>query len=263
MTRRPFFLFRPTVFRPIILLAVLVALAFICDGRVDSFFSAERNSHADWKGLASFVSRYADWPFLILYALIVFVVGLVRKSDRIKTIAIAIGLSCFLTGMTATAIRSVTGRTRPSATAPQGFYGLRSNSQWLVGNHDFNSFPSGHVGAAVGFVVPLILAGRRRSKVPAILFCGLMAWARMFSGCHHLSDVIVAAIIGTMGGYCVWRWMIPKYVEPLFAREPATLAIPVGPTVNTIPTIPAFDGRGVSGFIPQNESSFRHDPFKP
>src|SRR5262249_19659807 len=100
--------------------AVLLALAFVCDHGVDDFFHAQRLAHSDWKALSQFMTRFGDWPFLILYAVVFFIAGVVWKSRRWKTLAIAMALACFLSGVTATTIRSVTGRTRPSATAPQG-----------------------------------------------------------------------------------------------------------------------------------------------
>jgi hypothetical protein len=110
--------------------------------------------------------------------------------------------------------------------------------------------------------MPFILVGVRRRRgvgvVPSILFCCLMAWARMFSGSHHLSDVMVAAIIGAAGGYCVWRWVIPRYIEPLLSREPAAIAIPAG----GVDTLPALEAQRVSGLV-MHSQSFRPQPLEP
>ncbi len=162
-------------------------------------------------------------------------------------IAVAMVLACLVSGMTATAIRSVTGRTRPSAAVPQGWYGVRNGSHWLVGDHDFNSFPSGHVGAAVGFIVPLVLFASR-GRIVAILLCGLLAWARMFAGAHHLSDVMVASIIGIAGGYYVSKWVLPRYVEPFLTersvlmRKPLLVGFVGSREANSLPVIDEASG---------------------
>lgn len=154
------------------------------------------------------MTRYADWPFLVLYALLFFIAGVFWKNRRWKSLASAMIVTCFVTGVTATAIRFLTGRTRPHDTIPQGWYGVRKDSHWIIGKADFASFPSGHVGAAVGFVMPMILY-TRRGKVPAVVFCVLLAWARVFTGYHHVSDVTVAAVLGIAGGIYTSRRLLP------------------------------------------------------
>lgn len=169
-------------------------------------------SNSPWKPLAIFISRYADWPYLILYAVLIFASAFVFANNRLMAVALAMGISCGICGTTATTIRSLSGRTRPSAHETQGWYGAFHDSKCLIGNHDFNSFPSGHVGAAVGFAIPLLL-GTRRGRFPAVTLSLAVAWSRLFLRCHHLSDVVVAAIIGVGGGICIWLWISQKHLN--------------------------------------------------
>jgi membrane-associated phospholipid phosphatase len=162
--------------------------------------------------LAIFISRYGDWPFLILYALLIFVSAFAFANNRLMTVALAMGISCGICGTIATVIRALSGRTRPSAHEAQGWYGAFHNSHCLIGNHDFNSFPSGHVGAVVGFAVPLLL-GTRRGRFPALTLSLAVAWSRLFLRCHHFSDVVVAAIIGVIGGILIWLWISRKHLD--------------------------------------------------
>lgn len=206
---------------------VVVAIAFLCDDKVDRLMRLHSAPH--WRPLAIFISRYADWPYLILYAVLFFFAAVILGDRRLRSVALAVGISCGICGTTATIIRSVTGRTRPSAHEAQGWYGAFHDSQCLIGDHDFNSFPSGHVGAAVGFAVPLFL-GTRRGRWLAILLSLAVTWSRLFLRCHHLSDVVVAMIIGTAGGLYTWYWLMRKH--PCFgfgspALETATLPNPL------------------------------------
>jgi membrane-associated phospholipid phosphatase len=121
-----------------------------------------------------------------------------------------------LTGLGSTIIRTTVGRTRPTATAPQGFYGLRYHSQWIMGQYDFASFPSGHTATWAG------LAGaawfyRRRWGV-AFLAAGLaVAWSRMALGCHHFSDVTASVVWGLGVGSWVSHRLAPA-INTLWAR---------------------------------------------
>lgn len=202
----------------------LIAIAFLCDNAVDHIMQSHPNS--PWKPLAVFISRYADWPFLILYAVLIFVSAFVFANNRWMSVALAMGISCGICGTTATVIRSLTGRTRPSAHEAQGWYGAFHNSHCLIGNHDFNSFPSGHVGAVVGFVLPLLL-GTRRGRFPAVALSLAVAWSRLFLRCHHFSDVVVAAIIGVIGGTCIWLWISQRRID--FRRPSPAPALPIAP----------------------------------
>jgi membrane-associated phospholipid phosphatase len=155
------------------------------------------------------VSKYGDLGYLLLVALIIFVLGGIFRHRMATKLAIALVLSSCLAGVVTTTIRSVTGRTRPSANVAQGWYGIRHDSRWLVGKYQFNSFPSGHTGCAVGFAIPLFL-GFRRGRILAVVFAAAVGWSRIYLGCHHLSDVIVAALIGIVVGLYAWHRLLPK-----------------------------------------------------
>jgi len=75
---------------------------------------------------------------------------------------------------------------------------------WQKGARDFQSFPSAHTAVVAGFFAPLALGalrsrtarGRLGGVAVAVLSTGLMAWARVWVGAHHLSDVTAATLLG-------------------------------------------------------------------
>lgn len=78
-----------------------------------------------------------------------------------------------------------------------------------------SSFPSGHTGAATGLWFTLaVLALRierpalRRVLVTLFLLVPfLVAGARLYRGMHHLSDVTVAVLDGTLAAFLAWGWL--------------------------------------------------------
>ena len=188
------------------LAVLLIVMAFALDSPVGRLVS--RNPDPVWREAASLITQYANLPFLLLAAAGLLVAGVWRRNRFWKRLALALILSSCLSGLVATTIRSTTGRTRPFAKEPQGWYGIRYNSQWLIGKYDYGSFPSGHTGTAMGFAGVLLL-GVRRWKLPAVLLGVLMAWSRVFLGCHHFSDVVVSGLIGMAVGYLTWHRILP------------------------------------------------------
>lgn len=81
-----------------------------------------------------------------------------------------------------------------------------------------SSFPSGHVAAAVVYGAVAIVVGRhvrrRGPVVVAVLVTTLIAlavaWARMYRGMHHLSDVVGGVALGVASLYLVWRIVIGR-----------------------------------------------------
>ena len=78
-----------------------------------------------------------------------------------------------------------------------------------------SSFPSGHTGAATGLYFSLALLALRiqhpvwRRVVVGLLLAVpfLVASARLYRGMHHVSDVVVAILNGTVAAFLAWGWL--------------------------------------------------------
>ena len=85
-----------------------------------------------------------------------------------------------------------------------------------------SSYPSGHVGASVAlyasFAIMATTIERSWLRRTVIAVCSvipiLVAYARLYRGMHHLSDVIIGALNGLicagLAAYCLYR--TPKRV---------------------------------------------------
>jgi undecaprenyl-diphosphatase len=83
-----------------------------------------------------------------------------------------------------------------------------------------SSFPSGHVAAAVvyGAVVAVVAMHTRRwwprvlAAVITVLVAVVVAWARMYMGMHHLSDVLAGAALGLVSVLVSW-WIVNGHLR--------------------------------------------------
>ncbi len=78
-----------------------------------------------------------------------------------------------------------------------------------------SSFPSGHTGAATGLYFTLALMAFRipnpilRRVVVGVCLAipFLVATARLYRGMHHVSDVLVAIVNGSVAALLAWCWL--------------------------------------------------------
>lgn len=88
---------------------------------------------------------------------------------------------------------------------PRPFEAMEIYRQWwtAIGQpaEDGFSFPSGHVTAAAAGMVAIRLMKRKKWTLPAVIWIVVMAVARNYLMAHFPSDVLVAAIIGTISAF--------------------------------------------------------------
>ena len=84
-----------------------------------------------------------------------------------------------------------------------------------------SSFPSGHTGAATGLYLTLALMALRitnpvlRSVVVSVCLAVpfLVASARLYRGMHHVSDLVVAVVNGSVAALLAWCWLRRDHAE--------------------------------------------------
>jgi membrane-associated phospholipid phosphatase len=187
------------------LLAVIAA--FAVDTAVDGCLYVQTFEPAG--RLASLVGKFGDWPPILLGGVVVVAMLALCRRFVLGRMFLIILLAGLCTGFAATLIRSTTGRTRPVAAAPQGFYGPRYNGKWIVGKYDFGSFPSGHTSVWAGLAGAAWLR-RRLWGVIFMVGAVVVGWARIALGCHHFSDVAASLVFGLLVG----AWL-GHHLEPI------------------------------------------------
>lgn len=189
-----------------ILAFALIAGSFLLDAQVKHLVLDSNSGHWSKSPLVARVSEYGDWPELMLLGVIGTLIARWLRSIRWQRILIAAMIASTLAGMTINLSRLTTGRTRPRAAAEMGWYGPKHGEKWLIGEADFNSFPSGHTATAVGFAGVILFAAPGWGLL-ALLAASSVAISRILLGAHHPSDVITAATISLVVAWLVWEFL--------------------------------------------------------
>lgn len=78
-----------------------------------------------------------------------------------------------------------------------------------------SSYPSGHVGASTALYVSFALLAQRLERpwlrrlitTICLVIPVLVAWARLYRGMHHLSDILVGAANGVVCALLAWAYL--------------------------------------------------------
>lgn len=190
----------------VLLAAALIGVSFLIDKPVEQGVRAANGGHWCHSALATTVSRYGDWPELMLLGGAGYLLARRAGNVRWQRLLLSAMIASTLAGMAVNASRLTTGRTRPRAEAAQGWYGPHHDGRWLIGKTDFNSFPSGHTATAVGFAGVLLFGAPAWGSI-AVAIAGLIAYSRLLLGAHHPSDVVAATIVALAVAWAVWEFL--------------------------------------------------------
>jgi membrane-associated phospholipid phosphatase len=180
--------------------ALLCAVSFLFDEPVIGWVAAHPGRPL--RQVAQFFTRWGDFPPIVVLLLILLLIAWVLKRPFCTRILLLMLGSAIVGGLAANILRVLTGRARPSAKVPPGWYGFRDHGAWIAGSYGYSSFPSAHTAVAIACIVPLwlLLSGARRIAIaiPSTLVALCIAASRILLNAHHLSDVLCAAWLGVL-----------------------------------------------------------------
>jgi membrane-associated phospholipid phosphatase len=177
---------------------VAIAVSFHFDDTVRDFIM--RHQNPTMRNFMRYVSLLGDWPTHAALGLILLGVAWRRHNQEWTRIFLAMLLAMMLAGVAGTVIKRTVPRARPSVHTDVRWGGPRFSSK-------YHSFPSGHVGASTAFFGVLIIA-RRRAGLACLPIPILIGFSRMYIGAHYLSDVVCAAVLGTLCALVVAQFLL-------------------------------------------------------
>jgi membrane-associated phospholipid phosphatase len=184
----------------IVIAATAIAVSFHFDGSVRDFMMQHQNSAM--RNFMRYVSLFGDWPTHTAAGLLLLVLAWRRGSEEWTRIFLAMLLAMMLAGVAGTVIKRTVPRARPSVQTEIRWGGPRFTLK-------YQSFPSGHVGASTAFFGVLLIA-RRRVGIACLPIPILIGVSRMYLGAHYLSDVVCAAVLGTLCALVVAHFLFPQ-----------------------------------------------------
>ena len=170
-----------------------IGLAWLLDNRVDAALLVPVKT--DLHAFASWCSKLGEGWVAGIWGIGFAILFLLVNRPTLAAKIFFVALSSELTGLAATILRILFGRTRPNNhDVPQGFYGVWHDGHWIIGQFKFSAFPSGHAAAAVGLATAAWLFNRGWGVVVSVYALAVM-WSRIALECHHLSDVVASTVL--------------------------------------------------------------------
>jgi len=145
--------------------------------------------------VSQFISDHADIMFAIPLSVCIWLLGVAKHRIRWRKIGIACILATCIAGLITDAFRGGTGRPRPEAELPDGFYGPHPFKS------QYQSYPSGHATTSTATAV-VIACALPVTAVPCALYAVTVNVTRLQLRKHHPIDVLIGSIIGATCGLC-------------------------------------------------------------
>lgn len=206
-------------------------------------FINQRMSSPALDVLMAVLSTWVFWkPFAVAAAALAVLFG----GFKGRALIVCAGLAILVADAgAANAIKQFTGRLRPyQSTAGVRIVRLEKlNPRFFAIAHpavvtsstlpprrrEGRSFPSGHVTNNFALAVVLAWFFRRFGWLYFIV-AALVGWSRIYVGDHYPSDVLAAAVIGTVVGILMmilferlWRTYAPRFDPALWSRHPSLM----------------------------------------
>ena len=160
----------------------------------------QENIRREWLSpLISFITHLGDAGFIWI---VITLCLLIYKGTRKEGFLCACSLLLVLL-INNIILKNVIARTRP--------YEIVEGLQRIIEAQSDFSFPSGHTGSSFAAAVVMFMRLPKRYGIPAMVLAVCIALSRLYVGVHYPTDVMAAALIGTVTAVFVCK--MAEYIE--------------------------------------------------
>jgi membrane-associated phospholipid phosphatase len=191
-----------------VLLGVIIGFGYILKGPLFELSEDEKQINRElqasrdglWNSITLLMSSIGNTEYVI--GVCVIVVGLVWWRTKQWWYAVVPGIAISLQATVFVIAAHVVGRARPTV-------------ERLDPTPPTSSFPSGHVGASTALYLALGLMAtridnpivRRLAIAWCVLAPALVAWARLYRGAHHVTDIAFGILNGLVCAVLAWLYL--------------------------------------------------------
>lgn len=193
------------------LLAVIIGFGYLLKGPLFELSEDEKQINREfqdardglWNSITHLMSSIGNTEYVIGVCLIV--IGLVWWRTKQWWYAVVPGIAISLQATVFVIATHVVGRARPTV-------------ERLDPTPPTSSFPSGHVGASTALYVALGLMAtridnplvRRLAVTWCVLAPAFVAYARLYRGAHHVTDILFGILNGVVCAVLAWLYLRRK-----------------------------------------------------
>ena len=185
---------------PVVLMLSILQACFSSSQDINQYFKAIRYGSPTLTHWISAFSKVGNIVFYVVYAALAF--RRMKNGDRsgLRLLLCYAFFQVLIVTCLGQFLKIAVGKPRPFNDGPYVHFEMHSK------NH---SFVSGHTAEMSGAVLPLSML-YKRVFLSVFLGCiiAAMAWSRLYLGQHHVADIWVGLLLGSMSAICtviVWR----------------------------------------------------------
>lgn len=190
---------RPSI---IVFIITLFSISFL-DLPISKYFS-HQNNISFLKPFIRIINKFGDGSFIFPLFITLLIVSLLVQQEKYKKILLISLSSSIYAGLFNLFLKILFNRARP--------YTDLNPYELFVYNHsnifkaDYWSMPSGHTIVAFAAIIPLVIHFENKLLKSLLITISILeAFARVYLFKHWLSDVIMAAFLGTIIGIIAYQ----------------------------------------------------------
>ncbi|TDX52393.1 phosphatase PAP2 family protein [Orenia marismortui] len=184
-------------------LSLTIFSILVLDLPISEYFS-DRDNLTFLNHIIAMINNLGDGSFIFSLFTTLVIISLIIKKDKYRRILLISLSSAIYAGLFNLFLKIFFNRARPYVNLNP--YKLFTYGNTHIFRSDYWSMPSGHTIVAFAAFIPLAI--HSKNKILKFFFINLsilVAFARIYLFKHWLSDVIIAAFLGTMIGIMTYQ----------------------------------------------------------
>jgi len=181
---------------------IFIPLSYLYVDRELALFFHE---HQVMKHFFKLMTKLGQSEYYLIPSLLIYLVCR-KQNERIAKSALLVFASIVFSGIVTIVLKVSVARYRPDLLFSEGLYGF----DWFRLGRQYMSFPSAHSTAVFSAFTSFALLWPKY-RIPLFIVAALVAFSRVATTQHFLSDVIAGALVGSLTSLFLYRTMLNNH----------------------------------------------------